>query len=211
VFVKSNSGKITKTDSLGHYSISVADNDSIAFIYRNKSTEKFAVNEIKRIGNFDISLHIRLPNKYKTLKEVIVYGKSYREDSIENREEYSKDFGYEKPGIKTASSDYSGAAGMDLDEFIDIFRFRHNRLEHSFQKRLIEEEQDKYVSYRFNKALVKRITKLDGQQLDTFMVKYRPAYYFVATSSLAEFYQYILNASYAFKRELLLQKRKEEQ
>jgi hypothetical protein len=210
VIVKSNTGNIAKTDSAGHYKILVSNNDSLVFSYHNKLTEKFAVNQIKNTGNFDISLHVRINGKFKTLREVIVHSKSYQEDSAENRDEYAKDFDYEKPGIGTTSSDYSGAAGLDLDEFIKIFQFRKNKTEASFQKRLIEEEQDKYVNYRFNKQLVHRITKLTSPDLDTFMIRYRPDFYFVQRSTLAVFYQYILNASYQFKNELQ-QKKKEGQ
>jgi hypothetical protein len=211
VLVKTNNGNAAKTDSAGHYAILVNNNDSIVFIYHNKATEKFAAAQIKNTENFDISLHIHINGKFKTLKEVIVYSKSYQEDSAENREDYAKDFDYEKPGIKTTSSDYSGGAGLDLDEFINIFRFRRNKEEASFQKRLIEDEQDKYVSYRFNKNLVRRITKLNSPELDTFMVRYRPPFYFVKQSSLPEFYQYILDASYQFIKDMQGQKKKEEQ
>jgi hypothetical protein len=205
VLVKSTSGNIAKTDSLGHYNIVVKEEDSLIFVYRNKATVQFAVNQIENIGSFDISLHVRLYDKVKTLREVRVYSNTYRQDSAKNRQEFAQGFNFEKPGVGFNTSSYSGAAGLDLDQFIDIFRFRRNRMMRSFQKRLIEEEQDKYIDYRFNKGLVKRITRLDGPALDTFMIRYRPDFAFIQTSTTAEFYQYILNASYEFKRELLIQ------
>jgi hypothetical protein len=211
VIIRSTAGRITKTDSTGHYTILANTTDSIAFIYHNKTTENFSVREIKNTGNFDISLHVRINGKFKTMKEVIVYSRSYQEDSAENRDEYAKDFDYEKPGIGVTSSDYSGAPGLDLDQFIKMFQFRKNKMEASFQKRLIEEEQDKYVDYRFNKRLIHRITLLTSPDLDTFMIMYRPPFAFVRQSSLPEFYQYILDAWYQFKKDLQLQKKKEAQ
>jgi hypothetical protein len=206
VLVKNLAGDITKTDSTGHYRILVKDNDSLLFIYNNKSTEPFAVNQIRSLNDFNISLHIHINEKFKTLKEVRVYSKTYREDSIENRDEYAKDFDFEKPGIGSNMSSYSGAAGLDLDEFINMFKFRKNKLEASFQRRLIEEEQDKYVSYRFNKWLVRRITRIEDPELDIFMKIYRPSFEFTEQSNTVEFYQYILNASYQFKQQMQLQK-----
>jgi hypothetical protein len=44
----------------------------------------------------------------------------------------------------------------------------------ALQKRLIEEENEKYVNSRFSKAFVRKITKLQSPELDTFMVRYRP-------------------------------------
>lgn len=55
-----------------------------------------------------------------------------------------------------------------------MFRFKRNRSIESFQRRLLIEEEDKYISYRFNKALVRRLTQLDGAVLDSFMLAFRP-------------------------------------
>ncbi len=203
VTVKSTGGKFTATDSLGHYDIAATDNDSLTFVYLNKPTPKFAVKQIENIGSFDISLHVKVNEKFKMLKEVRVFSKSYKEDSIANREEYKKIFGYQRPGIQTTSSGYSGTPGLDLDEFINIFRFRRNKQLKHMQTRLLDQEQEHYVTYRFNKPLVKRITHLEGSNLDTFMVKYRPDFAFVQSSSTAVFYQYILNSSYQFRSELI--------
>jgi len=203
VVVKSSGGTMATTDSTGHYNIIASDKDSLTFIYLNKPTARFAVKQIENIGSFDISLHIRVNEKFRTLKEVRVFSNSFKQDSIANREQYAKIFNYQKPGIKTTTSDYSGAAGMDLDEFINIFRFKRNKQLKYMQNRLVEQEQEKYINYRFNKTLVKRITRLEGKNLDTFMVLYRPDFDFTHNSSTVIFYQYILNASYQFRRELL--------
>jgi hypothetical protein len=55
------------------------------------------------------------------MKEVRVYSKNFREDSIENRIYYNKIFNYQKPGVATSINPGSGSVGMDLDEFINIF------------------------------------------------------------------------------------------
>ena len=205
VVVKSTEGTMTVTDSLGHYNIVATDRDSLTFTYRNKSTPRFSVKQIDNIGSFDISLRIRLPEKFRTLKEVRVFSRSYQQDSIANREEYAKAFNYSRPGIGTNGADsYSGTPGLDLDEFINIFRFRRNKQLKHLQNRLLEQEENNYINYRFNKTLVKRITHLDGQNLDTFMVRYRPDFLFTQNSSTVNFYQYILNSSYQFKKELLI-------
>lgn len=210
VVVKSSGGMMTITDSTGHYNIVASDKDSLTFIYLNKPTSRFAVRQIDNIGSFDISLHIRVAEKFRTLKDVRVFSKSFKQDSIANRQDYAKIFNYQKPGIKTTSSDYSGAAGLDLDEFINIFRFKRNRRLKYMQNRLLDQEQENYINYRFNKTLVKRITRLDGKNLDTFMVRYRPDFTFTQNSTTVNFYQYILNASYQFKREILVEEGKKE-
>jgi hypothetical protein len=205
VFVKSTGGNLTITDSTGHYNINVTEKDSLTFTYLNKPTARFAVKQIDNPGSFDISLHIRLTEKFRTLKEVRVFSKNYRQDSIANREEYAKIFNYHRPGIKTSTSEYSGSSGLDLDEFINIFRFKRNKRLKNMQNRLLEQEQESYINFRFNRPLVKRMTHLDGTSLDIFMVRYRPDFEFTQNSSTVNFYQYILNASYRFKKEMMIE------
>ena len=65
--------------------------------------------------------------------------------------------------------------GFDLDELINMFRFKRNRSLASFQRRLLLEEQDKFVEHRFNKALVRRLTLLESPELDSFMLLFRPS------------------------------------
>ncbi|MES2892873.1 MAG: hypothetical protein V4725_12690 [Bacteroidota bacterium] len=211
VLVKSSNGNEVITDSTGYYAIVVTDSDSLTFIYRNKPTAKFLTKQIPNISNFDISLHIRLSEKFQTMREVKVYSKNYRQDSIENRQTYRKIFGYEKPGVSTSINPGSGGVGMDLDELINIFRFKRNKQLRRMQDRLLEEEQENFVKYRFNKITVKRITRLDGAELDNFMALYKPDFEFTQAASTVDFYQYILNASYQYKKELLIKENKTEQ
>jgi hypothetical protein len=204
VSVWNKEGKFTTTDSLGRYSITVMEKDSVSFIFRNKSTQKFPVHTIPDPAHFDVSLRVNYKGKYSTLKEVVVFAKSFREDSIENRETYGKIFNFQKPGIKTSITP-GGAVGADVDEIINMFRFKRNKRLKTFQIRLEKEEEEKYISFRFNKTLVRRITQLEGQQLETFLVKYRPGYEFASNASELVFNQYILNCSYKYKLELLRQ------
>jgi hypothetical protein len=203
VRVVSTGGLFTVTDSMGNYHIMVTEKDSLSFVFRNKPTQKFSVRSVTDPNHFDICLHITVKGKYSTLREVVVRTRSYRLDSLENRQTYADVFDYKKPGLSPSMQD--GVAGADLDELINIFRFKRNKRLHQFQVRLEQQEQDKYVSYRFNKTLVKRITNLDGDQLDSFMVKYRPTYEFVSHVDELTFNQFVLDASYQFKMGLLKQ------
>ena len=199
VKVMSTGGMYAYTDSMGRYSILVNENDSLSFVYTDKPTQKFAVKTIPNTSQFDISLRIPVKSRYQLLKEVVVYSKTYREDSLENRETYRDVFGYSKPGLSTSITP-DGGVGADVDELINIFRFKRNKRLHKFQQRLEEQEQDKYVNFRFNKIFVKRVTGLDGNALDSFMRWYRPGYEFTANSSEIVFNQYVLNAFYQFKK-----------
>ena len=199
VDVYSTSGAHTLTDSLGAYHISADEKDSISFFYKGKSTIKFSVRSMGNYADFDISLQVRTRDKYKLLKGITVFGNTYQHDSAENRQEYTKAFNYQKPGIHS-SYEEGGAAGLDLDGLIEMFNKKKKRENVAFQRRLLEEEQDRYVDYRFSPQVIQRITGLKGDSLTRYRKLYMPTYEFVTGSSLTEFYQYILNTSYAFKK-----------
>lgn len=196
VTVLSTSGRGTITNGDGQYEIEVTEKDSIWFSYLNKPTIKFPVLKIANPFAFDISIQVSVP----VLKEVKVQPRNYKLDSIRNRQDYAKIFNYQKPKLKPVFT--GSGVGFDLDEIINMFRFRRNRSIASFQKRLLQEERDKAVDHRFNKALVRRLTLLDGNELDSFMLLYRPSYSFATGSTDYEFQQYIKTAFYRFKRGL---------
>jgi len=202
VRVESTGGKFTLTDSMGRYKISVTEKDSLSFIYLNKPTQKFVVKDIPNLNQFDISLHVNVKSRYSILKEVVVYSRSFREDSMENRKAYGDVYSFRNPTIRTSISP-GGVVGADVNEIINLFRFQRNKRLRAFQGRLEQQEQDNYVEYRFNKNSVRRITQLQGAELDTFMIRYRPTYEFTSMADEVTFNKYILNSSYSFKLALL--------
>lgn len=191
-------GATTFTDSLGKYQIIAEDKDSISIFFNNKSTQQFSVANIQDPDHFDISLHVAVNSRIKSLPEVIVFATSYKKDSVANRVEYARYFNFSKPGIYSQISP-SGGVGLDLDELINIFRFRRNKQMLSFQKRLEEQEKEKYVNFRFNKIYVQRVTNLHSPILDTFINWYRPDYDFAASADELTFNQYILNCLTTFR------------
>ena len=198
VKVTSTRGVITFTDSIGRYGLTVDKKDSIQFTFRGKSTNYFPVKDIRYPSGFDISLQVTIQDRYQTLKEVVVIGKSYKQDSLENREKYRQVFEFENSGLQITSQ-----GNLDPISLINAFKFRRNKSLRNFRNRLIEEEQEKFVSSRFTKPLVKQITGLNDRDLDRFMLLWRPPYELVAFTEEYEFHQYILDASRYFKRGIL--------
>lgn len=198
VTVSTTSGNNTFTNNDGSYKIEVDSKDSVWFSYLGKPTMKFPVKTIQNPLQFDISLQVNIT----VLKEVKVRQRNYKFDSIQNRQDYAKIFDYKKPGLKTVTPEYGSGAGFDLTELINVFRFRRNRNMLSFQERLLQQERDKFVDHRFSKALVRRLTKLDGEELDRFMLIYRPPYEFTQTAGDYEFQLYIKHSFERFQKGL---------
>lgn len=187
VTVLTTAGRGTMTDSLGHYRITVTMRDSIYFSYQNKVTPKYAVATMEDLTQFNMSLHIHV----YALPNVTVRGHNYRMDSMMNRREYAKYFAYTKPNPLNSVNVGPTGVGMDPNEIINMFRFKRNRQLAELQKRLMEDEQEKYVDYRFNKAFVKKLTLLDGEDLKRFMIKYRPPYDYTILTNEIELGYYI--------------------
>jgi hypothetical protein len=194
VKVTSKKGLITYTDSIGRYGMSIDKQDSISFTYKGKSTSFFPVSTIRYPAGFDIALQVTVQDRYQTLKEVVVIAKSYRQDSAENRERYNKIFNFENSGLQLTSS-----GNLDPNSLIGIFKFRKNKTMRSFRNRLIEEEQQKFISSRFTKGLVRQITSLPEKDIERFMLLWRPPYELVAFTEEYQFHQYILDASKYFR------------
>jgi hypothetical protein len=198
VSVLSTSGKGTSTNTDGEYEIEVAEKDSIWFSYLNKPTVKFPVLKIVTPLSFDISLQVNVP----VLKEVKIRPRNYRQDSLQNREDYAKIFNYRKPGLSVVTPQYGVGAGFDVNEIINVFRFRRNRNMKSFQDRLLAQEQEKFIGHRFNKALVRRLTQLTGNELDSFMLVFRPPYLFAVMTNDYDFQLYIKESFERFTKGL---------
>ena len=196
VSVQSTSGQFTITNTEGYYEIDVTEQDSIWFSYLNKPTVKFPVLKIMNPQSFDISLHVNIP----VLREVKLRPRNYRQDSLQNRQDYAKIFNYEKPKLRPSVT--TSGVGFNMEEVINMFRFKRNRSLAGFQKRLLLQEEEKYIDYRFNKALVRRLTLLDGNSLDSFMRIFRPSYLFTKNAGDYEFQQYIKTSFSRYKRGL---------
>ncbi len=199
VKVITTSGKMAYTDSLGRYKILATAGDSIFFVYNNKPTLKFAVSSIANTEQFDIAIQVPVKSKYGVLQEVVLYSKSYRQDSADNRANYADVFDFRKQGIQTSVVP-GGGVGLDLNGLINVFRFKRNKRLKAFQARLEGDEKEKYIDYRFNKNTVKRITQLKPPALDTFLKLYRPTFEFVLNANEIAFTQYVLNSLYHFQK-----------
>lgn len=195
VSVLTSSGRGTITAADGSYTILADKQDSIWFSYLNKPTRKFPVDKISMPYAFDISLRINIPD----LPEVKVKNRDYHQDSLENRDNYRKYFDFEKPGLSVTSAD--GTAGVDLDELINVFRFKRTRKMSRFRDKLVSDEQEGYVRYRFSKALIRRITGMtDDSLINEFIALYAPSYFFAQRTNDYTFQEYIKRSYERFQQ-----------
>jgi hypothetical protein len=198
VSVLCSCGSGSTTDSNGNYMIRVDLSDSLRFSYLGRATQMFPVIMMNYTTGFDIALHVN-PTE---LSEVRVAPKNYHMDSLQNRKDYEKIFNYHKPGLELTDGSSGSGVGFDLDEIINMFRFKRNRRLLAFQQRLIEDEQDKFIDHRFTRYIVTKITGLVGDSEDTFMFRFRPSYQFTQWASDYVFYDYIKHSYLEYQWQL---------
>jgi hypothetical protein len=200
VAVLTSGGRGSITDSLGRFTVNAKETDTIYFSYLGKNTNKFLVRDITDPLNFDISIHV-IANE---LPGVTVRSRNYTLDSIQNRKDYANVFNYRKPTLSLVTNNNYTPGGVgaafDLDAIINMFRFKHNRQIESLQRRLIQQEQDKYIDKRFSKWFITRITGATGASLDSFMMFYRPQYDFLLLLNDLELGVYIQESYKVFER-----------
>lgn len=192
------------TDSIGRYIITVKAKDSIWFSLFGKNTHKYPLDTVEDLRNFNVMIHVAGFD----LPEVRVRNSYYKLDSIQNRKDYAQFFNYRAPGIRLGGGNQqmfgpSGLTiGLDLDEIINMFRIKRNRNLQFLQTRLLKQEQEKYVQYRFTKRFVIKLTHLEGAQLDSFMEYCRPSYEILGLLNDLELGYYIQKKFQAFKGQL---------
>ncbi|MCW3466035.1 carboxypeptidase-like regulatory domain-containing protein [Chitinophaga nivalis] len=185
VSVMSTSGAGTVTDSLGRYSIRLMPEDSLSFSYQGKATMKFPLKEIHPNRPFDMSLHVDVQSL--PMVEVTTKKLDYKLDSLKRREEYRKIFDY-APEVLAGGTNGVGV-GINLDM---LFSMRKIKRMEAFRQYLEQEEREKYIDYRFNRSLVKKLTGLESPLLDTFMRQYRPTFELLHSfENEYQYYEYI--------------------
>lgn len=206
VTVQTTAGFHTITDSTGKFTISVSLKDSVWFSYLSKNTLHYPIDTIRNLYNFEIALYVDAA----WLPAVKVRNKNYNQDSVLNREEYAKVFNFRKPTVKLSAASPSNytpgsvTVGLDINEFINMFRFRRNRQILSMQERLLQQEEDKYISHRYTKYLVSKLTGLKGNALDSFITISKPSYELLQNMNDLELGYYIQQIYLIYEKDGLI-------
>ncbi|MFI5137454.1 MAG: carboxypeptidase-like regulatory domain-containing protein [Sphingobacteriales bacterium] len=151
-------------------------------------------------------LHIELEPMVTKLNEVTVHGNTdFKQDSIENRNAYAKQFNYTGPKVMdafTGNSDKQPGDIISINPLLLVAALtQKSSPEYKFKKMLISDEHEQYVDEHFNKGIVSRITGLSGDTLSVFLKQYRPAYQFVLKVTDYEMEVYIKESFKKFKEE----------
>jgi len=152
------------------------------------------------------TLRIELEPTVISLKEVTIYGdKDFKQDSISNRLAFQKQFNYTSPKLMDA---FNGNPNKMTGELISVNPFtliavltKKSAPEYKFKKMLITDEHEDYVTRKFNKGIVSRITGLKGDTLSEFLTRYRPGYQFALKAADYDMEVYIRASFEKFRKD----------
>jgi hypothetical protein len=173
------------SDEDGSFRIQATPGDHIAFSSVGHKTDTVTVTASDLTASYPVYLEI----KPQTLTAVRVGEFSnYQLDSMDRRKEYSwvYDHGNERRFEQDRKEDGVGVS-MNIFRNTSTAAKQRERLE----KRLLREEQDYFVDFRYNKDYVAKITHFQGDSLKAFMKKYRPSYDYCRKAATVDILVYI--------------------
>ncbi|QES90169.1 hypothetical protein [Rhizosphaericola mali] len=186
---------IDKTDSLkfrsgedGFFKANMQKGDVLIFRIPGYQNGQFTyLGEKYHMDTVEIWLK---PKMKEILPGVIVSSYTYDDyqlDSSERRDDFIKDVGLNP---KTFSQNTGGAGlAIGLDNFFD----KKNKARKRAYKNFLDNEEQRYVDFRFNKLLVHSFSGLTGENLMMFMNQYRPSYDWLRENDDAESLKYYIN------------------
>ncbi|WPQ63888.1 carboxypeptidase-like regulatory domain-containing protein [Chitinophaga sancti] len=183
--------KKTRTGALGsesgRFEIDAMPGDTLEFSMLTYEKKYVAV------PSSSMFINVYMTKRIIDIQRVDVRGRNYVKDSAATRQEYAKYFGYKKPGAMDVLKTLPSHPITALTYLVPSKTRKRN--EH-FKEQLVYWEKEKYIDNRYSPELVERMTHLNGTELDSFMMRYRPGYQFMQDATEYDLMVYIKN-SYA--------------
>ncbi|HVU58220.1 MAG TPA: hypothetical protein VHD83_24335 [Puia sp.] len=160
------------SDERGTYRIQSMPGDLLIFTHVGYWADTLVVDSSMLSGDYAIYMDL----KPQTLRAVQVGSLSnYQLDSMARREEYAWVYDHTTPPRIERKRTGDGV-GINLDLFRNASKEDKDR--EKLKKRIMREEEEYYVDFRYAREYVSRLTKLKGDSLQQFMMHYRPSYDF---------------------------------
>lgn len=165
--------KYNLSDMGGNYKIPAIEGDTIIISSAGYLPDTLIV-DLSMLG---FAFNIQLEPRVVVLQSVSVDEMAgYRQDSIKRREDYGFIYNKKHP-IKLWNEKRPGdEPGFSFSPvgFFSKTEKRKRRL----KKRLKQEDEEDYIDHKFSRSKVSMLTRLSGDSLQIFMIRYRPSYKF---------------------------------
>ncbi len=182
-------GRTVMSRTEGRFTINLSKGNIIAFSASGYYTDTLTTTDsLLALKQMEIILR-PLPS---TLPDVTVLGNlnAYQIDSIERRKEFLSLIGENQIPTVSRANDLGFGVGINLDRFSKREKNKRNA------RSLFDvTEQEAYINFRWNEALVFKYTKMSGDTLSDFMQANRPTWDWLRKNTTEEDMLYYINKS----------------
>lgn len=185
--------KHSLSDEQGNYRIEALPNDIVIFSSVGYYADTITVTGKMLGAEFPILMDLR-----PVALEAVTVGSlsNYQLDSLERRQVYGWIYGQQPQPVVERQRQGDGV-GVELNVIPHGSSEVRQRLH--LKKRILKEEEQHYVDYRFSADYVSRLTHLGGDSLKQFMVRYRPTYDFCRKAANIDILVYVNDSFRKFK------------
>lgn len=184
------------SDERGTYRIQSSQGDVLIFTHVGYQADTIIVDTAMQAADYPVYLE----PKAQTLRAVEVGSLSnYQLDSMARREEYGWVYDHGTPPRLERKRSGDGV-GISMNIFRNASKEDQDR--EKLKKRLMREEEEHYIDFRYSREYVSRLTKLKGDSLQQFMMHYRPTYDYCRKAASVDILVYVNDSFKKFmKRE----------
>ena len=184
--INNTTGESFYNNLKGEFKIDAKPGDQLIFIKQDYLPDTLLIKDNE---NLVVSLQrTAIPLKEVTIRDSLA---TPLQRFQATRKAFSKAYG-SNAYSDVLSTSPGGGAGLSIDAIWNSLS-RSGRNAQHLQGIIQSDYQQNVIDYRFNRTYVGNITKLKGQDLTNFMLRYRPGYYTVTTATEYEFITYIRN------------------
>ncbi len=187
--------RYNKSDLGGNYRIAAANGDTVIFSSAGYKPDTFFLSSTPPAGGYDVILS---PNIVALPTVEIDELTRYEADSAERKKDYAFLFDRKHPVKLVNEKRAADAPGLSFSP-IGFFS-KKEKQKRRLIKRVMAEDEEEYIDARFPRGRVAVLTKLTGDSLQQFMLRYRPSYTFCRAADNQAMLMYINDKLILFRQ-----------
>jgi hypothetical protein len=187
--------KFNVSDLGGNYRIAAGSGDTLIFSSAGYLPDTIIISAPMLEDTYSVYL---TPHRVSLPSVQVGEWSNYQIDSLQRRNDYANVYNKKHP-VKLWNEKRPGdPPGLNSSPL--GFFSKTEKQKRRLKKRLAAEEIDYYIDSRFSFERVARLTRLSGDSLRLFMVRYRPSYKFCRAASNMDIMLYINDKLVLFKK-----------
>ena len=178
--------KFDQSDMGGNYRIPASPGDRVVFSITGYRPDTVIVSESMLSDRYEVFL---VPNVVQLSTVKVGDLNSYQVDSLQRIQDYASF--YEDHSSTSLLGHTTPTDGVGITFSPIGFFSKGEKQKRALKKRLLRDEEQFYINYRFSRPFVAKLTRFGGDTLQLFMERYRPTYKFCRKASEQDMLLYV--------------------